>query len=166
MYLCRCTCGADIEVIGYCLKSGNTQSCGCLRKEAARRSQLTHGHTAIDGQRSPTYESWRGMITRCKKGYIHSEWYGDRGITVAPQWRGRTGFQCFLAHMGERPADTSLDRIDPDGNYEPGNCRWATLEEQALNKRPRARLSQIARLERLVAQQAAEIERLRAAQSS
>jgi hypothetical protein len=73
------------------------------------------------------------MIQRCdnpsRKGY---EYYGGRGITVSKRWRS---FENFLADMGERPEDKTLDRINPDGDYEPGNCRWATWHEQALNRR-------------------------------
>jgi hypothetical protein len=83
---------------------------------------------------TPTYRSWVAMKTRCfnpARGDYHL--YGGRGITVCKQWR--QSFACFLADMGERPEGRTLDRLDPNGNYEPSNCRWATVEEQARNKR-------------------------------
>lgn len=82
---------------------------------------------------TPTYRSWHSMIARCSYPSMQ-DWrlYGGRGITVCERWRD---FRKFLADMGERPDGCSLDRIDSDGNYEPGNCRWATASEQQRNKR-------------------------------
>jgi hypothetical protein len=97
---------------------------------------LTHGHTR-GGRQSPTYNSWMGMIDRCTKpNHIGYATYGGRGIKVCERWRK---FADFLADMGERPEGKTLDRIDSYGNYEPGNCRWATTSEQMLN-RPSNRL--------------------------
>lgn len=90
-------------------------------------SRTRHGHTSRTGS-SPTYRSWLAMRIRCKPGGK----YTPRGITVCPQWES---FDQFLADMGLRPAGKTLDRINNDGNYEPGNCRWATAKEQAANKR-------------------------------
>ena len=93
------------------------------------------GHR-IGNRRSPTYNSWRMMIARCYLTTQHNyPNYGGRGISVCDRWRS---FLHFLEDMGERPEGKTLDRINPDGNYEPGNCRWATTKEQAQNKRPRA----------------------------
>lgn len=80
------------------------------------------------------------MHSRCgNPGDPSFQWYGARGITVCERWQQ---FEAFLADMGERPDGRTLDRINPDGNYEPGNCRWATSHEQALNRRPRQRKDQ------------------------
>ncbi len=100
---------------------------------------MTHGHTCGprgSTRRSPTYNSWRAMIERCTYArHPKYAYYGGRGISVHPDWLGRTGFARFLADLGERPDGKTLDRIDPNGHYVPDNCRWATWPEQVWNKR-------------------------------
>ena len=133
-WFCKCSCGAEIITLSSSLHSGATRSCGCLRRErvsANGKLNTTHGHTI--GGRSRVYRSWTSMKSRCRYprtwNYKH---YGGRGIKVCDRWAN--SFENFLADMGERPQGKTLDRFpDPDGNYEPGNCRWATATEQNNN---------------------------------
>lgn len=95
-----------------------------------------HGHKpSKTGKPSPTYESWRAMKKRCQNpNHKYYEYYGGRGVEVCESWQD---FANFLADMGERPENTTLDRINNDRNYEPKNCRWATRKEQIQNRRDR-----------------------------
>ena len=113
---------------------GRTPSNKGVRMSAEQRAaQTDHGHAS--GGVSPTYVSWRSMVQRCTDpGKDNYKYYGGRGIAVCERW---STFAGFLADMGERPAGTQLSRIDNDGNYEPGNVRWATRAENVAERNRR-----------------------------
>lgn len=124
-----CDCGNRINALAGKIHKARKQSCGCLRKEGP----IQHGRT-----RFPVYKTWNAMIHRCTDpGDSRYKDYGRRGITVCEEWQHSIKTFCDhvskLPHYGEK--GYSLDRIDNDGNYEPGNVRWATRSEQGRNTR-------------------------------
>lgn len=131
IYVCKCFCGNTCNLQGDRIRNKHTKSCGCLKR--TQRLNLSHGHK-LERYKSPTYCSWICMKDRCyNKNHDRYRWYGAKGVGVCDEWK--TNFVQFLNDMGERPEGKTLDRINPRGNYEPSNCRWATSKEQSLNKR-------------------------------
>lgn len=136
-WFCRCDCGNEAIVLGARLASGNTKSCGCLKREA-----LDMGHIRIGVKGTPIYTVWYAMKQRCNYSKnINYHYYGGRGIRVCDEWvNDAVAFRDWADKNGWRPGLT-IDRIDPNGNYEPSNCRFITIQEQQRNRRPRKKCS-------------------------
>lgn len=129
---CECGCGDRHLARLSGLVAGRVRSCGCDRAAGLRRHNALRRGTGV--YRSAEYRTWERMKARCyrsdHRGYRH---YGGRGIAVCARWLG--SFAAFLSDMGVRPAGCSIERLDVNGDYEPGNCVWADKYVQALNKR-------------------------------
>lgn len=133
MWLCKCDCGNTLIVWGSNLRNGHTKSCGCLQKEKTTNRNLVHGKACTN-----IHSTWKSMTQRCCNPNATSfKYYGARGISVCEEWK--RDFQAFydyvsqLPHFGEE--GYSIDRINNNGNYEPGNVKWSTRKEQSSNRR-------------------------------
>ena len=135
-WLCKCDCGELTSVGSEALSGGKTLSCGCLRREKSREKATKHGYAG-----TPLYKCWKRMKKRCfNPNESNFEHYGGRGITVCDAWLRPEPFIEWALANGYREG-LSIDRIDVNGNYEPANCRWVTLDEQKANKRNSRRVT-------------------------
>ena len=139
LWLCVCDCGNEVVINGVNLRSGNSKSCGCRRKEAASKSFTKHGRSS-----TRLYQIWNQVVQRCTNPKSEKyEYYGGRGIKLCDRWLDVDLFfvdmeEVYDKHVdiyGEK--DTTIDRIDPNGDYEPNNCRWTTRSQQSRNTRVR-----------------------------
>lgn len=123
--MCKCGCGAKAPVARY-----SSLAEGIVKGQFLRYLPNHHKRKWIIPSRSSTYNSWSSMLARTSPGYPKAKWYGNKGVAVCERWKN---FDLFVEDMGERPSGTSIDRIDGSKGYEPGNCRWATPQEQMNN---------------------------------
>ena len=134
MWTCLCDCGKTTVVAASNLQA-STRSCGCLKTEAASKILKTARYTQTHGMsHTPEHDTWLHMKQRCYNPNSHKfAIYGARGIKICDRWLN--SFEAFYADMGPKPAPIySIDRINSNGNYEPGNCRWSTPAQQSRNR--------------------------------
>ena len=137
----RCECGAEFQAYCSNVSSGKTSSCGCYRraialeKMAKNKKAFSQGNPTHGKYHFPTFQSWNMMKQRCNNpNRDNYPYYGGRGIRVCERWES---YENSIDDMGKRPRGTTLDRVDNDGDYSPGNCRWSTMKAQSNNRRAR-----------------------------
>ena len=135
LWECQCKCGNKVNVSSSELVTGHTKSCGCLQKDIISSMRYKHGD-----RDSRLYSVWKTMKKRCENKNCKSyKWYGAKGVSVCEEWQDYTKFKKWAIENGYNEnapkGECTIDRIDPFGNYEPSNCRWVSMAEQAKNKR-------------------------------
>lgn len=148
VYLFVCQCGKEFSKSAYLLRTQKNPSCGCLQATTMSRINVKHGNARRSGC-SKEYSIWSSIKSRCEnKNDKNYAIYGGRGVKMSSLWS--SSFAQFFADMGKKPSPAhSIDRIDVDGDYEPGNCRWATQEEQCQNKTNNVLTPEIVRAARI-----------------
>ena len=135
-WLCECSCGNTLIVKSHNIVTQSSKSCGCLRRDKTKEKNTKHGM-----KNTRIYSIWGGMLTRCRNKNHHDyKYYGARGIAVCKEWNDFKEFYCWSLAHGYSP-ELTIDRINNNGNYEPSNCKWSTLIEQANNTRRCKKLS-------------------------
>lgn len=132
----RCDCGNEVVARAESIRSGNTKSCGCLRRDVTAESGRANKKHGLGSTR--IYRIWGAMVRRCENpNHPRAEYYGDRGVKVCAEWHDVHRFQAWALANGYAD-NLTIDRFpDKDGDYEPQNCRWVTIQVQQTNRRPR-----------------------------